>query len=59
MNARQFVKSCEVPELSEESLEDYYETVQMVKDVPRFYQHDLYRRIMADDSAYFCYLPTG
>ena len=59
-NASQFVKSCLlIPELKEESLQGFYETTKMVKTVPRLYQHDLYKRIMADDSAYFCYLPTG
>ena len=56
----EIVKSCgKIPELEDASLEKFYETMRVVKTTPRYYQHDLYRRMMADDSAYFCFLPTG
>ena len=55
------VKSCDdIAELGDDdALIEEYKKNKVVDTVPRFYQHDLYRRIMGDDSAYFCFLPTG
>ena len=54
------IKKCVIPDFdSSEEREAYYETKQIVRSTPRYYQHDLFRRVMLDDYSYYCFLPTG
>ena len=65
INQNPIVKKCfDIPDFStvantNECVKSFYDRVRVVKDMPRHYQHDLYRRILLDEFSYLCYLPTG